>query len=94
MLLTRCRQIQGQVAGFPYVGGSDAIPGWNSPNCGTCWAVTYKGKTIHVLAIDHAASGLNIALTAMDDLTNGHAVELGRVEADVQQVDVSNCGLQ
>jgi hypothetical protein len=29
----------------------------------------------------------------MNDLTNGHAVELGRIEANVQQVDLSNCGL-
>jgi len=29
----------------------------------------------------------------MNDLTNGQAVFLGRVEADVAQVDLSNCGL-
>ncbi|AEO63188.1 7c47e13a-5d42-4cce-93eb-6e2087ea6df4 [Thermothielavioides terrestris] len=84
---------QGDVTGFPYIGGAEAISGWNSPNCGTCWQATYNGRTIHILAIDHAASGLNIGLTAMNDLTNGHAEELGRVDADVQQVPLSTCGL-
>jgi hypothetical protein len=86
-------QTQQQVSKFPYIGGSDSIPGWNSANCGTCWSATYNGKTIYILAIDHAGSGLNIALDAMNDLTNGNAVALGRVDATVAQVDVSNCGL-
>ncbi|KAK4044904.1 protein SnodProt1 [Parachaetomium inaequale] len=84
---------QRDVARFPYIGGAQAIGGWNSPSCGSCWSATYNGRTIHILAIDHAASGLNMGLTAMNDLTNGHAVELGRIEATVQQVDLSNCGL-
>jgi len=29
----------------------------------------------------------------MNDLTNGNAVGLGRVEASAEQVDKSNCGL-
>lgn len=61
--------------------------------CGTCWSATYNGKTIYILAVDHAAAGLNIALDAMNDLTNGQAVFLGRIDAAVAQVDVSNCGL-
>lgn len=84
---------QGDVANFPYIGGSDAVSGWNSPNCGTCWAVTYNDKTIHVLAVDRAQQGLNIALAAMNDLTNGRAVEVGRVEATVTQAPLSSCGL-
>jgi Cerato-platanin len=55
--------------------------------------LTYNGKTIHVLAIDHAANGFNIALDAMNDLTNGNAVAFGRVDAVTAQVDQSNCGL-
>jgi hypothetical protein len=55
--------------------------------------VTYNDKTIYVLAIDHTANGFNLAQGAMDELTNGQAVFLGRVEAQYQQVDVSNCGL-
>jgi len=84
---------QGDVKGFPYIGGAQAVAGWNSPSCGTCWSATYNGKTIHILAIDHAAAGLNIGLAAMNDLTNGHAVELGRIDAVVQQVDLGVCGL-
>jgi len=86
-------QTQGQIARFPHIGGASAIAGWNSPNCGTCWSATYNGKTVYILAIDHAAAGLNIGLGAFNELTNGHGVELGRIEANVQQVALSNCGL-
>ncbi|KAM0282283.1 hypothetical protein ACHAQH_003147 [Verticillium albo-atrum] len=84
---------QRQAAGFPYIGGVEAVAGWNSPNCGTCWELTYSGRTIHVLAVDHALSGFNIALDAMNALTNGQAAQLGRVEADSRQVDAAVCGL-
>jgi hypothetical protein len=86
-------QTQGVIPRFPYIGGAAAVAGYNSPNCGTCWSATYNGKTIFILAIDHAADGLNIAQAAMDDLTNGNAVAFGRVDATVVQVDMSNCGL-
>ncbi|KAK3988578.1 protein SnodProt1 [Cladorrhinum sp. PSN332] len=76
-----------------YVGGSASVGGWNSPNCGTCWSATLGSKTIYVLAIDHAGSGLNIGLNAMNELTNGHGQERGVVDATVSQVALSNCGL-
>ena len=86
-------QTQGDVARFPYIGGAAAVDGWNSPSCGTCWSASWNGKTIYILAIDRSADGLNIALDAMNDLTNGQAVALGRVDATVSQVAASNCGL-
>ena len=61
--------------------------------CGSCWSATYNGRTIHILAVDHAGSGLNIAQHAMDNLTNGQAAYLGRVDAAVAPVDSSYCGL-
>lgn len=67
--------------------------GWNSPNCGTCWQLSYQGVTINVLAIDYAAAGFNIALEAMNKLTNGNAVQLGKVQVNAQQVTSSVCGL-
>ncbi|ROV88629.1 hypothetical protein VMCG_10319 [Cytospora schulzeri] len=84
---------QGSLPDFPYVGGADVIAGWNSASCGTCWQLTYGGRTINVLAIDHAASGFNLAEAAMNELTNGQAVALGRVDATAVQVAVSECGL-
>lgn len=84
---------QGNVARFPNIGGVEAVAGWNSPSCGTCWSATYNGRTVFILAVDHAGSGLNIALQAMNNLTNGQAVALGRVDAAVSQVASSNCGL-
>ncbi|KAF3359063.1 hypothetical protein VdG1_02625 [Verticillium dahliae VDG1] len=78
---------------FPYIGGAPAVAGWNSPNCGTCWELSYNGRTINVLAIDHSANGFNIALDAMNALTGGQAVKLGRVDASSKQVNKSKCGL-
>ncbi|KAF2112756.1 heat-stable 19 kDa antigen precursor [Lophiotrema nucula] len=84
-------QTQGSIPDYPYIGGYQGIAGWNSPQCGTCYGVTYKGKTIYVLAIDHTASGFNIAKAAMNTLTGGQAEQLGRVDAQYAQVDKSNC---
>ncbi|KAF4604283.1 hypothetical protein EYR40_001466 [Pleurotus pulmonarius] len=83
----------GQLPNFPFIGGAAAISSWNSPQCGTCWELSYNGRTINILAIDHADDGFNISLPAMNELTNGQAVELGRVDAAVRQVDSSVCGL-
>ncbi|KAF9821673.1 hypothetical protein IEO21_00519 [Rhodonia placenta] len=78
---------------FPYIGGAAAVGGWDSAECGTCWALTYDGITINVLAIDSTLSGFNIALEAMNALTDNQAEFLGRVDASAVQVDASVCGL-
>ena len=46
-----------------------------------------------VLAIDHAAAGFNIAEAAMNTLTGGQAVALGRIDATATQVNNSVCGV-
>ncbi|OQE34625.1 hypothetical protein PENCOP_c016G03223 [Penicillium coprophilum] len=82
---------------FPNIGGAITIPGWNSPNCGKCYELHYSnGKidnTINVLAVDAAPGGFNIGLQAMNDLTNGLAEQLGRVDATYVEVEDSVCGL-
>lgn len=83
----------GSFPDFPFLAASDSIPGWNSPNCGTCWSVTYNGVTVNVLAIDHAGDGINMSLEAMNVLTNGQAQFLGTVDATVAPADASACGL-
>ncbi|KAF8860784.1 Cerato-platanin [Acephala macrosclerotiorum] len=92
-LLTKGYTTQSSLPSFPNIGGASVIAGWNSASCGTCWALTYNKNTINVLAIDHASEGFNIAEAAMNTLTGGQAVALGRVDADYQQVDASVCGL-
>ncbi|EMD63612.1 hypothetical protein GGP41_005742 [Bipolaris sorokiniana] len=84
---------QGRLPRFPLIGGYQGIAGWNSPQCGTCYGLTYNGRTIYVLAMDHTGAGFNIAQAAMNQLTNGQAAALGRIDAQYQQVAVSNCGL-
>lgn len=46
-----------------------------------------------MLAIDHAGTGFNIALEAMNNLTHNQAEFLGRINADATQVNASVCGL-
>ncbi|KAL5492688.1 hypothetical protein ACEPAI_4135 [Sanghuangporus weigelae] len=85
----------GSVPTFPNIGGASAIPGWNSPQCGTCWQLTYSGtgNSIFVTAIDHADDGFNLSQEALDTLTNGRAIEFGVVDVTATQVDSSACGL-
>ncbi|KAI6250068.1 hypothetical protein HI914_01464 [Erysiphe necator] len=92
-LLNRNFESQGSLPSFPRIGGASAIAKWNSPNCASCWSLTYNGTSINVLAIDHAGQGFNIAEAAMNQLTNGHAKALGRIEAAFMQVNSSQCGL-
>ncbi|KAK7690777.1 hypothetical protein QCA50_005876 [Cerrena zonata] len=92
-MLTKGFTTFGSLPHFPNIGGAPAIGGWNSANCGTCWQLTFNGRKINVLAIDVGSSGFNIALGAMNTLTNGQAIQLGRINADAVQVANSNCGL-
>ncbi|KFY65923.1 hypothetical protein V497_01242 [Pseudogymnoascus sp. VKM F-4516 (FW-969)] len=77
----------------PYIGGAQAVEGWNSLKCGTCWRLDYKGRSINVLAIDHTDAGFNIAQEALDALTNGQAVQLGRIDAQATQIAANICGM-
>ncbi|OAA42275.1 secreted insect toxic protein [Metarhizium rileyi] len=86
-------QKQGDLRNFPNIGGTDAIAGWGSTNCGSCYKLQYNGASIKVLAIDHAGSGFNIGQTAMNALTNGRAVEFGQVDATVTRLTPKDCGL-
>jgi len=85
-------QTQGQVRS-QFIGGADVVAGWNSPQCGTCWQLSYGGRSINVLAIDHSGAGFNIELSALDALTGGQGVAVGRVDATATQVAISACGL-
>ncbi|OCB87720.1 Cerato-platanin [Sanghuangporus baumii] len=78
---------------FPFIGGAQAVEGFNSAQCGSCWNITFNGTSIVVTAIDYAASGFNIALSAMNNLTNGQAEQVGVVQATATQLNASACGL-
>lgn len=82
--------------GFPLIGGAPTVNGWNSPNCGKCYQIHYQegniDNTINMLAVDAAPGGFNLGLQAMNQLTNGMAEQLGRVQASYSEVDRSLCG--
>jgi len=82
----------GSLPTFPFIGGAPAVTGWNSTGCGTCWSLAFNGTTIKVLAVDFS-TGFNIGLTAMNNLTNGQAVQRGKVSAVATQLKASACGL-
>lgn len=80
---------------FPNIGGSFAITGFGSAECGSCWRITdtSTGVGITVTAIDVAGEGFNLSEEALNTLTNGLAVQIGRANVTAVQVAASNCGL-
>ena len=92
-LMTKGYTTLGSLPTFPNIGGVYTVTSWNSPACGTCYEVTYGSKTIAVLAVDVALEGFNLSEEAMNTLTGGLAVELGRVNVSATQVDASVCRL-
>ena len=83
----------GDLPTFPAIGGVFAVSGWGSPECGSCWELTYNGKTIYVTAIDTISDGFDISLGAMNTLTAGNAVALDSIDASATQVPRFYCGL-
>ncbi|KAJ9323603.1 hypothetical protein DTO027B5_4544 [Paecilomyces variotii] len=92
-LVTKGYKTAGALPSFPNIGGAFTVPGWNSPNCGKCYQLSWEGKSIYVTAVDHTAEGFNIGQKALDTLTGGLAVQVGRVTATYSEADPSSCGL-
>ncbi|KAI9437789.1 Cerato-platanin [Lactarius psammicola] len=92
-LVTRGYPTFGSLPTFPHIGGVYAVKGWNSPQCGSCWRLTYKGKSIHVTAVDTISDGFALSLKSMNILTNGKAQELDLINAHATPVDAWHCGL-
>ena len=97
-LITRGFTTFGSLPTFPLIGGAPAVTGFDSPDCGTCWELTYVNAegvstSINILAIDVATPNYNIALEAMNELTDDQAVSLGRAPVTAVQLPASNCGL-
>jgi len=84
------------VPGFPMVGAAPTIAGWNSPNCGKCFAVTYNGNTVYITGVDTSRSTTDFVLSkaALNKLTGGLADQLGRVAVTWSQVpNRAGCGV-
>jgi hypothetical protein len=98
-LLTRGYTTFDTLPSFPHIGGSDLVKGWNSPNCGSCYQITYANvtsgakNTVNFLVIDVALRGFNGGKLMMDELTGGHAAEIGIANVTAKQVGSSVCGL-
>lgn len=92
-LYTKGYQTLGALPKFPLIGASVEVPGWNSPNCGKCYAVTYGTTTRNILAVDHAGEGWVLSRAALDQLTGGLATQLGRVPVTWVPTAQSDCGL-
>ena len=90
-LITKGYHTLGDLKNFPYVAGTQYVNGWNSPNCGSCWKLTYGSKSVNVLAVDHVAEGFIVSKAAMDKLTGGQSLNLGHVQGAAQQVANSEC---
>ncbi|KAF8264256.1 Cerato-platanin [Lactarius quietus] len=80
---------------FPNIGASYIIGAWNSPECGSCWQLTYPptGVSIYVTAIDTVYSGYDLSVAAMNSLTNGQASQFSFIDVQSTSVAESFCGL-
>lgn len=83
----------GDLPTYPNVGGTPSITGWNDESCGSCWQLQWNDKSVYFTGIDVGGDSFVGPKTALDDLTDGRAEELGRVDVTATQVDGSNCGL-
>ncbi|KAF5310238.1 hypothetical protein D9619_010436 [Psilocybe cf. subviscida] len=88
----------GSLPTFPNIGGAPAITGFNDPDCGSCWNLTFtnsKGakKSIVITAIDVSTPDFNIGLKAMNTLTGNQAEQLGRAPITAKRLAPSACGL-
>ena len=98
-LLTRGYKTFGDLPTSPFIGGAPQIQGWNSPNCGTCWELTYTDPngipgSLSFTAINTAAQGtFTISIEAMNRLTSGNAMTLDGVSITATQLSASQCGL-
>jgi hypothetical protein len=90
-LLTKGFTTFGSLPSFPYIGAAQAVECWDSPECGSCWEISYMGKCVFVTIIDHTADGFSLSLEAVNALTDGHAEECGVIDAEAKQVDPIQC---
>jgi hypothetical protein len=86
------------IPNFPRIGGGPAVTGFDSPGCGTCWELTYVNPqgvptSINITIVDIASPNYNIALEAMNNLTDNQSTFLGRANVTAVQVAPSACGL-
>jgi len=82
----------GSLPAYPNIGGVYTVSS-DSAACGACYAVTYGEETVYILAVDVSQSGFTVSQAAMDTLTGGQAVALGRVDVSFVTVDPSACKL-
>jgi hypothetical protein len=90
-LITKGFSTFSSLPSFPFVGGAFNVKNWNSPECGSCWKLTYQSNTIYLTAIDTISDGFDISLTAMNVLTNGQAQKLDSIDVQATQVAESFC---
>lgn len=81
------------VPGFPFVGGADVVNGTNTAQCGDCYTINdlQTGEAVSVTVVDAAGAGFVVSLEALNNVTNGEAMELGSIAADVQQAPNGKC---
>lgn len=80
----------GSLPSYPYVAGVANV-GWNSPYCGSCWGVSYKGKTIYVTAIDSSGVGFALSSKAIQQLTGPDGMRAGKVPVTYWAASPSDC---
>ncbi|VDB85647.1 unnamed protein product [Peniophora sp. CBMAI 1063] len=75
---------------FPSVGGSQVITSFADADCGTCFSITFNGKSQFFTAIDVAKDGVVTSQTSFSQLAN---INNGVINASVVKVAGSHCGM-
>ena len=90
----------GQIPTYPMIGGAPQIQGWNSPNCGTCWNLTYtdphggsSSVTFTAINLSGDPGRYTISFAGMDELTNGNALTLDGASISATQLPESACAI-
>ena len=78
------------VPSWPYIGGSDAVKVITDVGCGSCWHISYEGKSINITAVDTAMDGFTLSGKAMDALTDNRKAV---IDATATKVDKKYCKL-
>jgi len=97
-MITKGYKTFGDLPSFPHIGAADAVEGYNSASCGSCWRLSYKNDnsttSIYFTAIDHADHGFVISRMGLQHLGGQQAVDAGKVDVTATRVAGSLCGLK
>lgn len=81
---------------FPYVTAS-SFATWNSPNCGGCYQLNYKGKSIKITVIDQCqmidgySTHFDLSREAFEEISGNEGIHTGHFIATYSKISSGHC---